>query len=86
MKNSAAGPVALLIERLLPRVKYPWLFLILAALFLTDLVVPDFLPFIDEVMLGLLTVLVGAWKTRREAPEEPLPPLDVTERGSDGDG
>lgn len=77
--------MSLLIARFLPRLKYPWLFLLLAALFLADLIVPDLLPFVDEAMLGLLTVLVGAWKTRREPPEEPLPPKDVTDRGSDAD-
>ncbi len=59
--------------------------MIMLFLFLADLVVPDFLPFVDEVMLGLLTVLVGSWRTRHEAPEEPLPPKDVTEIGTDSD-
>ncbi len=77
--------MSILIAKFLPRLKYPWLFLLLAALFAADLVVPDLLPFIDEVMLGLLTVLVGAWKTRHEAPDEPLPPKDVTEKGWDSE-
>ena len=83
MNSKNVGPVTLLIQRFLPRLKYPWLFLLLAGLFLADLVVPDFLPFIDEAMLGLLTVLMGAWRTRHEPPEEPLPPKDVTDLGSD---
>ena len=78
-----AGPIALLIARFLPRLRFPWLFLLLATLFLADLVVPDLLPFIDEAMLALLTVLVGSWKTRHEPPDEPLPPKDVTDRGTD---
>ena len=77
--------MSLFLQNFLPRLKYPWLFLLLATLFLADLIVPDFLPFIDEAMLGLLTVLVGAWKTRREPPEEPQPPKDVTDRGRDSD-
>ncbi|RLE26351.1 MAG: hypothetical protein DRJ65_05720 [Acidobacteria bacterium] len=85
MKTSPGGPVSLLLQRFLPRLKYPYLFLIMLFLFLADLVVPDFLPFIDEAMLGLLTVLVGSWKTRNEAPEEPLPPKDVTDYGADSD-
>jgi len=86
MKSSPNGPLALLMQRFLPRLKFPWLFLMLGTIFLADLIVPDFLPFIDEVMLGLLTVLVGSWKTRREPEEEPLPPKDVTDLGSDSDG
>ncbi len=84
--KATSGPISLLIARFLPRLRFPWLFLLLATLFLADLVVPDLLPFVDEAMLGLLTVLVGAWKTRNEPPEEPLPPKDVTERGTDSTG
>ncbi len=83
MKATPGGPVSLLLQRFLPRLKYPWLFLIMLLLFLADLVVPDFLPFVDEVMLGLLTVLVGSWRTRHEVPEEPLPLKDVTDLGTD---
>ena len=83
MKTSPSGPLALLIQRFLPRLRFPWLFLMLGSIFLIDLIVPDFLPFIDEIMLGLLTVLVGSWKTRNDPPEAPLPPKDVTNQGSD---
>jgi hypothetical protein len=83
MKTSPTGPLAFLIQRFLPRLKFPWLFVMLGTIFLADLIVPDFLPFVDEVMLGLLTVLVGSWKTRREPQEEVLPPKDVTDLGSD---
>ena len=85
MNATPGGPVSLLLQRFLPRLKYPWLFLIMLLLFLADLVVPDFLPFVDEAMLGLLTVLVGSWRTRHQTPEEPLPPKDVTDRGWDSD-
>lgn len=40
------------------------LFWITAAVFLADLVFPDVIPFIDEILLGLATVLLGAWKER----------------------
>jgi len=85
MKATSGGPVSLLLQRFLPRLKYPQLFLIMLLLFLADLIVPDFLPFIDEAMLGLLTVLVGSWRTRHQPPEEPLPPKDVTDFGTDSD-
>ena len=40
------------------------LFGITAAVFLADLAFPDVIPFIDEILLGLATVLLGAWKER----------------------
>ncbi|MFO0773526.1 MAG: DUF6116 family protein [Nitrospiraceae bacterium] len=45
--------------------RFPTLFLLLVALTALDLVVPDPLPFVDEAFMILLTLLVGAWKTRR---------------------
>ncbi len=57
-----------MLARLLSRLnlRFPTLFLLLAAVTLADVVVPDFLPFVDEIALALLTTLVGLWKKRRE--------------------
>lgn len=74
---AGSTPLLRLLTPLLGRLKYPWLFVILLALFLLDLVTPDLIPFADEVLLGLLTFLVGSWKERRPPPppvrEEPSP-------------
>lgn len=80
------APVPSLIERLLPRLKYPQLFMVLAGLLLADLVIPDPIPFVDEALLAVLTFLVGSWRTRKAPVEdaEPPGPKDVTEAGSDG--
>ena len=42
------------------------LFLVAAALFAADLLIPDPIPFVDEVMLALITLLLARWKGRRE--------------------
>jgi hypothetical protein len=70
MTSPAGSPVTSLVQRLLPRLRYPYLFLALAALLLVDLVLPDPLPLVDEAMLAVLTFLAGTWRTRRE-PEPP---------------
>ncbi len=59
-------PVA---ARLLRRLnlRFPGLFVILALLTLIDMLIPDFIPFADEIGLALLTVLLGLWKNRRTA-------------------
>ena len=46
------------------RLRFPWLFALTAVLFVTSLVVPDPIPLVDELLLGLLTVLFGAWRRR----------------------
>ena len=42
------------------------LFLVAGVLFVADLLVPDPIPLIDEMMLGLATLLLGRWKRRRD--------------------
>jgi len=46
--------------------RYPTLFKLVAALFVVDLLVPDLIPFADEVLLALGTVLLGALRRRRQ--------------------
>ena len=40
------------------------LFLLAAALFLVDLVISDPVPFLDEVILGVVTLFLARWKQR----------------------
>jgi hypothetical protein len=51
--------------RRLQRLRFPYLALITGLIFLTTLVVPDPLPFVDEILLGLGTLLLASWKQRR---------------------
>ena len=54
-------------SRLLERfnLRFPTLVLILGLLTLIDFLIPDFIPFIDEIALALLTVLFGMWEKRK---------------------
>jgi hypothetical protein len=49
----------------LARLRSWQLFLLAGAVFLADLFVPDPIPFADEIMLGLTTLLLSRWKKRR---------------------
>jgi hypothetical protein len=51
------------------RLRFPYLFALTLVVFLVDLGVPDLVPFADEILLGLLTVLLGAWRKRRGGEE-----------------
>lgn len=53
------------IARFAGGLRYPTLFKILAALFVVDFFVPDPIPFFDEIVLALATLLVGALRKRR---------------------
>ncbi len=62
--------ISALLSRLAPRLRFPQLFALTAWLFLLDLLIPDLIPFVDEIILGLATLLLGAWKTKQEAQED----------------
>ena len=47
--------------------RFPQLFLLTAALFVVDLFVPDAIPFVDEILLGLAALLLGNLR-RRDTP------------------
>jgi len=47
--------------------RFPALFLILLTVTVADLLIPDPLPFVDEIVLAVLTALFGLWRKRREA-------------------
>lgn len=69
--------VSRLIAKILPgallgfaqRLRFPQLFLLALGLFVVDLLLPDFIPLLDEILLGILTLLLAAWK-RRKGPRE----------------
>jgi hypothetical protein len=68
-----------IIRRYASELKFPQLFVILLILFVVDLFFPDPILFVDEAILGILTLLLGMWKDRKKAVEEP-PMKDVTPR------
>ena len=65
-ETAAAGAVGWLARHF--RLRFPALFLIFAVLLGIDLVVPDVIPFLDEIGLALLTMLFGLWRSRRRPP------------------
>jgi len=46
------------------------LFFIVITLFFVDLLIPDFIPFIDEIILGLLAIILANWKKERNQDKE----------------
>lgn len=54
--------------------KFRYLFFLTGALFLFDLLTPDLIPLLDELVLGLLTLLFASWKKEgrdRKTPADP---------------
>ncbi len=63
------NPVLGVVKWCTGRWRYPRLLLLSTLVFAADLVFPDVIPFADEILLGLVTVLLGSFKQRRVKPE-----------------
>jgi hypothetical protein len=68
-----------LLLRWLGGLRFPQLFLLFAGLFAIDFVIPDMIPFVDEILLGLATLLLASLRNRHEDR-----PIDVTPRPGRG--
>ena len=66
------NPIVALVSRFAAKLRYPQLFLVTAALFVLDLVIPDVIPFADELLLGLGTLLLAGLKKRKDEPRAGL--------------
>lgn len=62
-KKSQPGRITAFLDRL----STSNLVFVVAAIFAVDLVVPDAVPLIDEVILGVLTILLARWRANAQA-------------------
>lgn len=72
-----ATPLLLPLLNWARKLRYPTLFKITAALFAFSLLLPpglDPIPFLDEILLGLGTLLLANWKNRKAPIAPPFPP------------
>jgi hypothetical protein len=67
-----------LIRQFLAGLRFPQLFTLAAVLFIVDLFIPDLIPFMDEIMLGIVAIVLGSWEKKRERPGPKPPMKDVT--------
>jgi hypothetical protein len=67
MLKSFVAPLVAYVAKL----RFPTLFKITLVVFVVNLLVPDMIPFLDEIILGLGTALLAAFKKRNEPEAEP---------------
>jgi hypothetical protein len=61
-RSAEPGRVRALVMRFFGGLRFPYLFALTAGLFLFDLWFPDTIPFVDELLLGLGTLLLARLK------------------------
>ncbi|MGL6289556.1 MAG: DUF6116 family protein [Silanimonas sp.] len=62
MRSFLIGPLLQFAAKL----RFKWLFLGTLALFVITLLTPDLIPFADEILFGLATLVLSQWKQRGE--------------------
>lgn len=62
------------VRRFLERRRFPTLMVLGAALFIANLLVPDPLPFVDEALMLIATVLIGSVRSRKKSPRDSKDP------------
>ena len=54
----------------LESLRFPWLLLVTVVLFLVNVFIPDVIPFIDELLLALIAVVLGRLKLKPKSAEK----------------
>ncbi len=81
----ARGGIAGILLRWASGLRFPYLFLITALLFVFNLLVPDFVPVVDELIMGLVALTLASLRKKpAEARSAKLPPGDSKPGNVDG--
>jgi hypothetical protein len=59
------------VRRFLERRRFPTLMLLGAALFIANLLMPDPIPFVDEILMLIATVAIGSVRSRKKPDDAP---------------
>ena len=70
------------LSRYLESLRFPWLLLLASVLFVVNLFVPDALPFVDEILLAVVAIILGKLKRKPQNPDR----AEGEAAGNGGDG
>jgi hypothetical protein len=67
------GAVITAISSWAENLRFPRLLLLTAGLFVADFAIPDMIPFVDEILLALATIILGRTRTPKAARQTQQP-------------
>ena len=65
------NPVVSWLTGIAGQLRFPWLLAMTVTLLLIDIVVPDLVPFVDEILLSLTAMVLASFRKPKPAPEAP---------------
>lgn len=63
-------PILSFVSRYASQLRFPWLLAVTLGLFVLDVIIPDLIPFVDEVLLALIALILGSWRRQNGAAGE----------------
>ena len=66
IRKIARGGLAGVFIRWSSNLRFPYLFLLMAVLFVINLFIPDVVPFADEIIMGLVAALLASLRKKPE--------------------
>jgi hypothetical protein len=72
-RDTIMGTIRDRIVRYVERLRFPYLVAATAVLFVVNMAIPDVIPYIDEILLGLATVILSRIKKHVTASDAPEP-------------
>ncbi len=70
MGKLARGGIIAIVLRWASGLRFPWLFLLTAGLFVVNLLIPDALPLVDELLMGLAAATLASLRKKPAAPAD----------------
>ena len=58
------NPITSRLSRYFESLRFPWLMLLATLVFFVNLFIPDAVPFIDEILLALVALILGRLKRK----------------------
>lgn len=72
------GGIAGIFVRWASRLRFPYLFLLTTVLFVANLFIPDVLPLADEVIMGLVAMLLASFRKKTGDEVEKVPGENIS--------
>jgi hypothetical protein len=60
----ARGGLAGVFLRWAAGLRFPFVFALMAIMFIVNLLIPDMIPFVDEIVMGLVAILLASLKKK----------------------
>lgn len=85
MGKLARGGITAVVVRWASGLRFPWLFLLTASLFAVNMLVPDAIPLVDELLMGLAAAMLASLRKKPDKDDAAADSGKIEENGDRAD-